>query len=237
MSHIIYISNKSKFVSPVDFNCILTACNALLPTFCNHWNITCPVIFQAPINTIITSPNVLINLIDCNMNGTPFKNDIEVKPILENGGVMLYKDDSTVTVASFVFSEICNLLIDKNLNGWWIDLRSDINNPTFYANEVCDQVQNNIVKITVGNSNSKNGIVVGLSDFILPAWKDLNSKNVPLNYMETLKVPFECSKVSSIIKFTPAHGITQVFGENTPNWLQNLKNESYKYNVRKSFNK
>lgn len=234
MTQIIYISNKSKIVSSSDFNCILTACNALLPTFCKHWNIVCPVICQSPLNASAILPNMLLSLIDFNMNNVPLKNDIEVKAILDNGGVMLYKDDSTLTVASFVFSEICNLLIDTNLNGWWIDLRSDINNPTFYANEVCDQVQTNIVKITVGTSNYKNGVVVGLCDFILPAWKDLNSKRVPLNYMETLTVPFECSKRGSIIKFTPAQGITQVFGENTPNWLQNLKNESYKYNMRKS---
>lgn len=235
MSYIIYVSNKSKYVNPSYFNCVLTACNALLPTFCKCWNIACPIIMPTQITT--SQLNIILSLVDVNVNGIPVKNEIEVKPILENGGVVLYKDDSTITVASVIFGEICNLLIDQNLNGWWIDLRSDITNPTFYANEVCDQVQNNIIKIIVGNANLKNGIAVGLSDFILPAWKDHTLKNVPLNYMNTLKVPFECSNYSSMIKFTPAQGITQVFGENVPNWLQNVKKDSYKYNVRKSFNK
>jgi hypothetical protein len=183
------------------------------------------------------SHNVTFNLIDINTSGFHMKGDIEAKPILENGGVVLYKDEFTPTVASFVFGEICNFLIDPNLNGWWIDLRSDINNPSFYANDVYSQVQNNIVKIIVGSPNSKNGVVVGLCDFILPSWKDANSKNVRLNYMETLTTPFECSKYGSIIKFTPAQGVIQLFGENTSNWMQNFKNESYTYSIRKSFNK
>lgn len=237
MNNLIYVSNKSKNINQSDFNCILTACNALLPIFCKHWNIICPIVIQSTVNTSNVPPNIMLNLIDSNLTEIPSKNEISVKPILDNGGVVLYKNDNTITVASVVFNELCNLLIDLNLNGWWIDLRSDINNPVFYANEVCDQVQLNIVKITVGNSNAKNGVIVGLCDFILPAWKDPNAKNVQFNYMATLKTPFECSKYGSLIKFTASQGTVEYFGEEMPNWLQNMKKESYKYNFRKNFNK
>lgn len=236
MSYIMYISNKSKFVNPSDFNNILTAINALLPTFCKHWNILCPVVLQHT-NSTNMSNNMLISLIDSNMLGIYTKGEIEVKPILDNGGVILYKDDMTPTLASFVFSEICNTLIDPSLSGWWVDFKSNSSNPTFYANEVCDQVSDNIVKITVGNQGSQRGVVVGLCDFILPAWTGTNPKNTQFNYMNTLSGPFEHSKCGSLIKFTPTHGIVQSFGEDIPNWLKNLRKESYKYNARGSFNK
>lgn len=234
MSHTIYISNKSKILTLNDFNCILTACNALLPTVCKHWNIPCPIISQStqPQNLLKTT-FVIVDNISANCD---IENTIPIKPILDNGGVILYKDDVTPTVASAIFRELCNYVVDKDANGWWVDLRSDVNNPTFYANEICDQVQNTLVKITVGNSG-KNGVVVGLSDFIFPAWKESNVENKQLNYTGNLTTPFSHNKNGSLIKFTPNQGVIQVFGEDVPNWTKNLKNESHRYNVRKLFNK
>lgn len=207
----------------------------MLPTVCKHWNILCPIILPSPQpqnlpqTTFVVVDNILFG--DGDIGRV-----IPIKPILENGGVMLYKDDLTPTVASAIFRELCNYIVDKDINGWWIDLRSDVNNPTFYANEICDQVQNAIVKITVGNTG-KNGVVVGLCDFVFPAWKDSMAGNVQLNYLGNLLTPFSYNKSGSLIKFTPTQGVTQVFGEDVPNWTKNLKNESYRYNVRKLFNK
>lgn len=236
MNNIIYILNKSKLVNNSDFSSIITACNALLPIFCKNWNLSCPIIMQLSSNININDNSfALITLIDfiSSNNSNSLKYHVEAKPILDNGGVILYKNESTITVASCIFSEICNLLIDKSLTGWWIN---NTNNSS-YAIEVCDQVQTNIVKIIVGNSNNKNGVIVGLSDFIFPSWKDINSVNVPLNYMQTLTEPFSCSNTGSFIKFSLTDGVTYHFGKNVPNWLQNLKKESYKYNFRKSTNK
>jgi len=182
-------------------------------------------------NIDITKP--IITLIDFNTNDLHLKYHVEVKPILDNGGVILYKDENTITVASCIFSEICNLLIDPYINNWWMDLRS-IDNPTLYASDVCDPVCNNIVKIIVG-VGVKNSVAVGLCDFVLPAWKNSNSEKNPVNYLETLTVPFSFAQNGFITKFTKTQGVTQIFGDNIQNWFQNFKRDNYRYNVRHSF--
>lgn len=235
MSYNIYISNKSKLINSVDFNCMITACNALLPSFCKQWKLTCPIILQ--LSTPISENIIAVTLVDEKQIDVPQQHIIEVRPIITNGGVILYKDETTITVASVVFAEICNLLLDPSSSGWWLDLSSDINTPLYYSYEVCDQVQTNIIKIIVGVSNSKNGVNVGLANFIFPSWKDSTATNVQFDYLNILKSPFECLDSGSIIKFSPSCGVVQTFGKNVPNWLKNFKMESYKYVNKKTFNK
>jgi hypothetical protein len=230
-----YISNKTKLVSASDLSCMITACNALLPTVCKYWNICCPVIIQLPVNIPTNTKYYIFNLVDIDpilyKSTAETVGNISVKTILDNGGVILYKDETTPTVASSLFHEICETLIDSANNGWWLDVRSDTHNPTFYASKICNPVQDNIIKIIVGSAISHNGINVGLCDFVLPAWKNGLLQSGQFNYADTLKSPFTMSKRGYLIQFTPAQGVLQIFGEDMPNWLQNVKKESQRHKI------
>jgi hypothetical protein len=234
-SHTIYISNKTKLISTSDLSCMITACNALLPVVCKYWNIYCPIITQLPASIPINTKYYVFNLVDTEpvfyKSTAEIVENILAKTILENGGVVLYKDDTTPTVASALFHEICETLIDPVNNSWWVDVRSDTHNPTFYASEICNPVQNNIIKIIVGSATSHNGINVGLCDFVLPSWKNGLLQSGQFNYADTLKSPFTMSEGGYLIQFTPAQGVTQIFGTEMPNWLQNVKKESKRHKL------
>jgi hypothetical protein len=102
-----------------------------------------------------------------------------------------------------VSHEIFEMLVDLRANIWW----SSLDYSTFYAAEVCDPVEGNVVVV-----ESKEYPKVGLSDWILPAWADPMARAGPYNHTNTLKAPFTLDKGGH--RITLVNGtITQELGE------------------------
>ena len=235
----IYISNKTKIVTNIELQCIATACNAMLPIVCKHWNVYCPTVYIFP-TCKKTQQYRLFNLVDNDpmINNSDIHNEVNipVKAITDNGGTVLYTNDKTPTIASFIFREISESIIDNTCNLWWIDPQSNSQNPTLYAGNICDPVQNDIVKLTVGIAGSNNnGTVVGLCNFILPTWKDRSSTSQQYDYLNLLSSPFSMNNGGIIVKYVSHNGVVQIFDTNVPNWLQNIKKNSARFLCRKTF--
>jgi len=169
----ITIINNSTVVADVDVQSMVEACNQFLPNLTGAWNMGNPqVVFNSDktatgnwhfyiVNTDSDVPGALAYHTETNDQVVGY---ILAQTILQNGGVVLYQDHNTPSVASALFHEIAEALIDPTVNIWWL-----AGNNQMYAGEVCDPVQDNIVPVVL---DSNNQITVGLSNFIFPAWRD-----------------------------------------------------------------
>lgn len=207
------VVNSSTLLSDKDGIAIVTALNIILPTFCSNWNIpriTVTYIARGK-KTIMPLRCVLLDNSDVEhalgyhdqTSDIPYAR-VFVSTILQNNGVALYSPTPSVpTVAGTVSHEIFELLVDFRANVWW----SSLDYSTFYAAEVCDPVEGNVVVV-----ESKGQPKVGLSDWILPAWADPMARVGPYNHNNTLKAPFTLDKGGYMI--TLVNGtITQELGE------------------------
>lgn len=225
----LYLFNRSTKVSLSDVNAMVLAVNMLLVQFCNAWNITASTITYKTGNPT-TGMKYIFYLVDqdpsapgalayhTETTGGLYVGYVLCQTILTYGGVTLYKDNKTPTIASALFHEIAEALIDPTVNIWWV-----VNNRQCVAAEVCDPVQNNIVLQQVIVSGRV--INVGLSDFVYPAWLDpYASVGSRFNYLNTLKRPFTMSAGGYLIVLTINSGtISYVFGKKVPNWQQEAK--------------
>jgi len=228
--NLVALVNKSMTMTDSDGAAMVNALNAVLPTFCSDWAIPLVRVNYVKRN-IPTNLALQCHVLD-NTSG-PLNNEVSkdvpyakvaVKSILDSSGVMLYSDNPAVpTVAARVSHEIFELLADLRSNGWWSS--ADAN--TLYAAEVCGPVESNVVKI-----ESKGFPVVGLCDWVLPAWSDANAKVGPFNHNKTLKAPLTVEKTGSVI--TLKNGVvTKVFGENASAFTRaNLCLQCVKRNVK-----
>ena len=239
----ITVVNKSTVVSDADVKLMVAASNKLLVPFCTAWNLK-------PIHCVFAVPTTarkdfLFYIIDTDTSvpdalayhteeDTFVLGYVLAKTILVNGGVSLFRNGSTPTVASALFHEIAEAIIDPFVGSWW---QSYIDGH-LYAQEVCDPVQNNIIPVLVPNAAGKM-VTVGLSDFVYPAWSD--SQATPLetyNYLKTLKRPFSLAKGGYVVYLNPSTGeINYIFAEAFPEWLKDVKKKSSRLIKRVSNNK
>src|SRR3989338_8324281 len=187
---VINIYNKSSVVTNDEVKIMISGCELLIPILCEKWSILLPSIQFIEGNPLNSSRNdILFVMLDNSdqvgalgyhteennrVNGFIF-----CKTILDNGGVKFYKDNNTPTIASALFHELAETIIDPTCNIWWDDFKG-----TLYSAEICDPVQNGIVLVNIDN------LQIGLSDFIYPSWKDsqaLSNSNIQFNYLNTLK--------------------------------------------------
>lgn len=193
MSYSIHVYNHSTVVSDADVFAMVLACDKYFIKFCSNWNVVYPKISFIKGKTVKLIPNIWVFVVidDTDIADTlAYHQDpheeiagyIFAKTILQYGGVVLY-DGNKDTVACALCHEIAEAIINPSCNGWWDNLVD-----TYYAYEVCDPVQANIVPVSV-RINRKN-VVVGLSDYILPAWSDVTCSKGPYNYKNTLSAPF-----------------------------------------------
>lgn len=226
-SHVqILVSNKSTVVTDVEVQQMVQACSILLPSFANVWNTPATISFAG--KDVGTSqqktPTFLFVIVDTTDQAdalayhTEEEGKIEgfvfAKTIIENGGVVLHLDATTTTVASALFHEVAEALVDAFCNEWWTAA-----NGTFYAAEVCDPVESNNVIVSLVD-----GTKVALSDFVFPAWRDTQAAaGSQFNYNNTLKAPFQLEKGGYSITIDK-HGKTHtIFKEGFPEWKKELK--------------
>lgn len=208
--------NKSMTMTDSDGAAMVNALNAVLPTFCRDWAIPLVKANYVKKNTptnVALQCHVLDNS-DVLGNNDESKGVIVVKAfvknVLDNSGVMLYSTNPAVpTVAGVVSHKVLELLADLRANGWWNSADS-----TLYAVKVCDPVESNVVKI-----EAKGFPLVGLCDWVLPAWSDPQDKVGPFNHNKTLKAPFTVDNGGYAI--TLKDGVVNtVFGSNVSNFTK-----------------
>ena len=169
----IAVTNHSTLLSDEAAECIVSACRALLDTFCADWNILKPELVYYKKGTAEPAPMpntwqfVFSDKSDVD-GALAYHTDEHgsvkaytfVKTILDSGGVRLY-DGNKETVASAFCHEVMEALIDPFCNSW-----ADGLGPRQYSYEVCDPVQDGIVPVKVES------VTVGLSNYVLPSWFD-----------------------------------------------------------------
>ena len=252
----IIVYNRSTIITDDEVRLMVKACNVLMKQVCAAWN-------RLPVNiSFITwiEPDAYYTFYVLDSDGgdpnkTSYHSEaygkivgyVFAKTILKNGGAILYKDNSTYTIASALFQEIAQALINPYVNTWW-----KMNSTTLAAGEICDPVHYNIVVITVQddlstNSNQCNNrqqikkVEVGLSDFVYPAWhnplgktlanpKICNDKFYQYNYKKTLSAPFTTSGGGFIMTLNiNTKTITKVFGKDITPQQKKLITKSIRF--------
>jgi hypothetical protein len=211
---IIYVSNQSKVVSEIQFQQMITAMNQFLITLCSDWSITTVQLFKA-----ITTPTKILNntifiFDDSDSPGAlGYHFDVDgfavgkvfAKTILQYGGAVLYKNATTMTVAQCLCHEALEMIGNANINKWYLD-----NSGVFWAGELCDAVENNLITITIPGS-----IKVALSDYVLPNWFSPNSTKRPFNKLNTLTGPFKLDRYGYSITIKN-NRVVSVYGQSYP---------------------
>ena len=205
----IYCLNKSTALTTANMSLMISAVNNLLPAFCSTWSVKKYICVAAPSNKPVGDAMYCAFLDNSDSPGalayhTEFANvpygHVFVKTILSYGGTTLY-NKNTPTVAQAFAHEIFEMLVNQNINVWWQQ-----NNGILVPAEVCDPVQRNIIPVKVGN------VIVGLSDYIFPAWNDPQSTKGPYNFLNTLSRPFQVAKGGYVVSMKNGV-ISYVYGE------------------------
>ncbi|MDE2588783.1 MAG: hypothetical protein KGL95_03870, partial [Patescibacteria group bacterium] len=230
----IYVLNQSSVVNDTQVQQMVEASNILLSAFVQEWPVGEVLVQFVPstggnVPAAMPTDHVWNFIVKDNADvqgalayHTEDAQDhvdgfIFAKTILDNGGTVLYAPRCNSTVASALFHEIVEALVDPTCNAWW-----QSSDGTMYAAEVADPVESNIVSITLTG-----GTVVGLSDFIFPAWRDCLAPNrtghVRYNYMDTLSRPFQLDKGGYVVKIDPEGNQSTIFGRSFPAWKKFFK--------------
>jgi hypothetical protein len=186
------IQNLSTGLTDVEANILCAGLNKLLPIFCSDWNLRLTQVRFYNRRQLIPPSLWRIYLLDTAdtanamgyhtlSNGIPY-GKVFVRTVLQNGGVkFMGRTVNVPTVAQILAHELFEILMSPYANTWW----SDANGVKFFAGEVVDPVQGNVVPVTVGTTR------IGFSDWVLPKWTDSNATKGPFNHNNTLKTPFQ----------------------------------------------
>jgi hypothetical protein len=226
---LITVVNRSTVVSDADVILMVAASNVLLPQVAKDWAQASPTIVFKP-KTSTTPANWLFAIIDTDAdqpdalayhteNGDNVVGFILAKTILDNGGVALYKDATTPTVASALFHELAEAFIDPTCNAYW-----QKDDGTFVSAEVADPVQENIVAISIPDPvHAHKTITVGLSNYVLPPWRDVQATKAKFDHLGVLAGPFTMSAGGYMVTVAPGGDPQYVWGEMTPQWVKDWK--------------
>jgi hypothetical protein len=150
---------------------------------------------------------------------------IGAKLILDNGGVALFNPAApqTVTVASALSHEILETAEDLDCNDW-----CDGANDVSLAKEIADPVESDIVPIYLHD-----GTIVGVSNFVTPAWFDPNAKaTVRMDLMHKLTGGPGTIDAGGY-KTQRVEGATQqINGDKRPEWLKAAKTKGGRGSLR-----
>jgi hypothetical protein len=227
----LYIINQSTVLEDSDLTTITSAVIKSLIDFCNAWKLQSVVVLSIGKGKPIPSNGVKLYIMDdpdvegaygyhTLVNNIPSAK-IFVKLIQQQGGAILYSPTTPLSVAQVVSHEVFEMLSDTFCNAWWLtgDGRS------FYAAEVCDPVQGNIIPVVVGEKT------VGISDYILPAWSNPQSTTGPYNKLNTLLTPMTVDKRGYVIKVS-AGAVSYMFGESVDQTTKDKQNATLRADPR-----
>lgn len=157
--------------------------------------------------------------------GDVISGKIGLDPIFQNGGVALYDPSNPTfpTVSSVLSHEVCETIIDCYVNDW-------CDGPTIaqgfsYVKESADPVESDSYQITL-----KDGTMVNVSDFVLPAYFDAQAPQggYPFDFLNRLTAPFSLAPGGYMVVRDASGNAQQVFGEVLPPaWRLNMKKHAW----------
>jgi hypothetical protein len=208
------VINRSTVVSTDQFQKMIKAINPFLVTLCNDWNLQPAQLVATSYNPRTTAPNTIFILDNSDEpgalgyhyeeNGNPI-GKVFAKTILQYGGAVLYKDNSTMTVAQCLCHELLEMIGNATVNKWYLD-----NNGIFWAAELCDAVESNLWVVTLAGN-----VKVGLSDYVLPNYFSADSTQRPFNKMNTLSAPFTVDHYGYAITIQ-GNDVVAIYGSKFP---------------------
>jgi hypothetical protein len=227
-----YITNKSTVISEEDYNSILKSLKIYFTNFCEDWEISQIYVINSvqPLDNNLPNTIIIFDGVDDEIPNYNFDTDpnsvarIFAKTILDSGGVVLYQDEYTMTVAQILCGEILGLISNTNMNKWYMD-----SNTCLWWGDISSPVQGNILPIDL-----QNDIKVGLCDYVLPSYFGPNGNFGPFNKNNTLMGPFGIDEFGFSIKYE-LNDFFGVFGPSCPQEKINLVN-SYLDEFRQRFN-
>jgi len=227
----LYLVNQSTVLQDTDLTTITSAMISSLLGFCRDWSLQTVSVLSVGKGKLIPSTGVKVYIMDnpdvegaygyhTIVNNVPSAK-VFVKTIQQSGGAILYSPTTNLSVAQVISHEVYEMLADTICNAWWLTG----NGTAFYAAEVCDPVQGNIVPVVVG------GKTVGISDYILPAWSDPQSTVGPYNKLNTLRTPMTVDRHGYVVKVSVGT-VSYVFGEAVDQATKDKQNASLKDDKR-----
>ena len=173
ISQVFVVDNLSTVVNDGDARTMIRACNVFMPEVATAWGVPAPTILFAK-DTRPVPGAWLFHIIDSDPSepgllayhedtGNVPDGFILARTILQNGGAVLYAGPAP-TVASALFHEIAETLIDPDCNSWWQGP-----NGTRFAAEIVDPVQGQIVPIALSSSDSASPAPPTCAPVIVPA--------------------------------------------------------------------
>jgi hypothetical protein len=137
------------------------------------------------------------------------------RPSLDNGSKAF---TGAYAVSTTLSHEVLEVLADPFTTAWNLAAVDRNNNGTFVATEVCDPVESQFYVVKVGQNS------INVSDFVIPAWFDPQTKSSYTNVLKTVTKPFGMAKGGYMVIWDKK-GQRQVYGESMPQWRQELKQQ------------
>lgn len=188
--------SETPLVSFSDLVLIATAIQTAAVDFCEAWGIKTPSIHAvASVEAShVDASHVIMRLVDASSadgalgyhteeDGVVYAEVAAGDTIRSGGGVL--ENGSYMSVSSVVSHEVFETLLNPNVNVW-VD-RGDGHIED--AREACDAVQGSCFDVAVKARKSTRH--VSISNYLLPAWFDAQSKSVFFDKMGLCKKPFE----------------------------------------------
>ena len=189
--------NISTALKSADMFLMITAINAVLPAFNRAWGHAPYTCVASSSKTVVGTGMYCVFMDNSDSAGAlayhTQTNDVPlakvfVKTILGYGG-SIFTNPTGLTVAQSFCHEIMEMIHNPNANSWWQQP-----NGTLVPSEMCDPVQSNVIPVRVGST------LIHMSDFILPAWSDMQAKSGPYNYLNTLVRPFQVARGGYVVQ-------------------------------------
>ena len=208
------VINLSTVVTLDQFTKMIKAINTYLSALTNDWNLQPMQLVASTYNSRNILPNTIFILDttdEAGALGYHFENagnaigKVFAKTIIQYGGVVLYKDNTTMTVAQCLCHELLEMVGNPTVNKWFLD-----NNGIFWAGELCDAVENNLYVVTLTGN-----VKVGLSDYVLPNYFSADTVRGPFNKMNTLSAPFTVDHYGYAITIQ-GNDIVAIYGSKYP---------------------
>jgi len=223
---LIAVVNKSTMVKDADVEVMCQAVSTQMKTMvAPAWQVQAPTITFYADASKVPGHAWLFTFIDTdrsvpgalgyhtlNQNGQ-VQAFIMCAPTLQNGGVVLYDpaNPNNYAVSATFSHEAIEALLDR------FCVEYAVNGTKLYAFEACDPCED--VNITV----EVNGQKVFVSDFILPAYFNVENITGPYDYCKALKAPFSLTSGGYYVVGTSVSNLHQVFGRTMPDWKRATK--------------
>lgn len=211
--------NQSTVVSSTSLQKIVTAMNSFLTVLCADWSLAPIQIASATYRGALGNNSIIIldNTDEPGALGYHYESNgnaiakVFAKTIVNYGGAVLYRDQYTFTVAQCICHELLEMIGNSQINRWYLD-----NNGIFWAGELCDPVESNLITYTLSGN-----VKVGLSDYVLPNWFSPDSSSGPYNKLNTLRQPFTLDSGGYAI-IIDNYEIIAIYGSTHPSGTQSL---------------